>query len=334
MTHQSLNPLNDCGWNCLAHTLILHEVDVLWGFCGCFCSVLESSFDSISLRSDHICYILCIDISVQGIETPVCEWNHHIYCSDLASYVFFYCLQVSWLGFFAWLSGVLYGFCLPVGLLFLLHLFVGSSVLWCLIKLIWVACRSPATCLMWCAVAFELSNFFASYLTLLAGNLSRSTLPSVIVLDTKSSAHKKNQKMSQCNIFTVSGGYFVRFTWPVQHCTICRHSYFLDENWSKDQTWLAPHWIAVYKNLQTSPSQIVSRFILFLDNPQDTYWSIPKLLDQVITFLHFWHSGRVASSHSQIISHLSFHLRNLWYNASFTIQSIFGPLMYGIYILV
>ena len=35
MTHQSLNLLNDCDWNCLAHTLVLHEVDWLWGFCSC-----------------------------------------------------------------------------------------------------------------------------------------------------------------------------------------------------------------------------------------------------------------------------------------------------------
>ena len=40
MTHQSWNLLNDCDWNCLEHTLILHEVDVLWGFCDCSCGAL------------------------------------------------------------------------------------------------------------------------------------------------------------------------------------------------------------------------------------------------------------------------------------------------------
>ena len=70
MTHQSLNLLNDCDWNCLVHTLVLHEVDVLWAFCSCSCGVLGSSFDSINLKSDHIYYILCIDISSRGIENP------------------------------------------------------------------------------------------------------------------------------------------------------------------------------------------------------------------------------------------------------------------------
>ena len=95
MTHQSLNLLNNSDWNCHTHTLVLHEVDVLWGFCSCSCGVLESSFDSISLKSDHICYILCIDTSSQGIGILVHEWNKHIYYSNLASYVFFYCHKAS-----------------------------------------------------------------------------------------------------------------------------------------------------------------------------------------------------------------------------------------------
>ena len=71
------------------HALVLHEVDVLWDFCGCSCGALESSFDSINLKNDCICCILCIDTSSQCIEIPVHEWNHHIYYSNLASYVFF-----------------------------------------------------------------------------------------------------------------------------------------------------------------------------------------------------------------------------------------------------
>ena len=105
----------------------------------------------------------------------------------------------------AWFSGVLWCacLCLLIGLLFLLCLVVGSSILWYHSRLIWVTCRSPATCLIWCC------------LTLLAGSLSTSTLPSVILLDTKSSSHKKNQKISWCNIFAVLVGYFVRLmcTW-------------------------------------------------------------------------------------------------------------------------
>ena len=47
--------------------------------------------------------------------------------------------------------------------------------------------RSPATCLMCLAIAFELSIIFANCQTLLAENFCMSTLPSFIVLVTKSS---------------------------------------------------------------------------------------------------------------------------------------------------
>ena len=153
----------------------------------------------------------------------------------------------------------------------------------------------------------------------------KSTLPSVIVLDTKSSSCKKNKKTSQCNIFTVSDGYFARFTctWAALY-----HSLMLLLLWwkvVKRSNWpLTSLDCGLQKSLNLS--QIVSRFISPLDNPQDTYWSIPNLPDQGITFLLFWHSGRAASSHSKIFLHLSFHLRNLWYSASLTIQSILDPL--------
>ena len=57
---------------------------------------------------------------------------------------------------------------------FFLCLLGGRSVHWCLIKLIWDAWESLATCLFWCTVAFEAFIFFASCLTLLAWNFSRS----------------------------------------------------------------------------------------------------------------------------------------------------------------
>ena len=95
MTHQSLNPQNDCDWNYHSYTLFLHGVGVLWDFCVCSCDALESSFDSISLKSDCICYTLCIDTSLQDIGIPVHELNHHIYYSNLSSYVYFYCDKVS-----------------------------------------------------------------------------------------------------------------------------------------------------------------------------------------------------------------------------------------------
>ena len=49
-----------------------------------------------------------------------------------------------------------------------------------------------------------------------------------------------------------------------------------------------------------------------------------------MTFLHFLESGSMASSQSNTFSHFSFHLRNIWYKLSFTVQSVFGPSIYGI----
>ena len=95
MTHQSWNLLNDYNWNCPTHTLDLHEVDELWGFCNCSCDGPESSFGSTNLKSGHICCILCIGTSFQGIGIPVHEWSHHICYSSQASCVFFYCHMVS-----------------------------------------------------------------------------------------------------------------------------------------------------------------------------------------------------------------------------------------------
>ena len=90
----------------------------------------------------------------------------------------------------------------------------------------------------------------------------------LFILDTKSSSCKKNQKISRCNIFTVSGGYFARFTcvW-----TALYHSsmlYYLGKSLLKDQTRFSPHWIAAYKNLQTSPKLCQDSFLL---------WIIPRI---------------------------------------------------------
>ena len=104
---------------------------------------------------------------------------------------------------------------------FFLHLPGRRSVCWCLIKLISVALGSLATCLMCLAVALDASNFFASWLTLLAGHLSRWTLLSLMVLNTNSSSLRKYQKISWCKTFTVSYGYLERLTWA---CTALYHS--------------------------------------------------------------------------------------------------------------
>ena len=62
----------------------------------------------------------------------------------------------------------------------------------------------------------------------------------------------------------------------------------------------------------------------------DPYWSIPKSPLHTMTFLHFFAFSNMASSQSRIFSHFSFHLRNLWYMLSFTVQSILGPSIEGI----
>ena len=61
--------------------------------------------------------------------------------------------------------------------------------------------------------AFDASIFFSSCLTLLAGNMWRSTLLSLMVFDINSSSFRKNQKMSQCKMFAVPSGYLARHMW-------------------------------------------------------------------------------------------------------------------------
>ena len=124
-------------------------------------------------------------------------------------------------------------------------------------------------------MALELSIFFASCHTLLAGNLSKSTLPSLIVLDTNPSPHRKNQKMSLCKILTVSGGYLARLTCAF---TALYHS----------STFLLPCLKLVRRSkqactyfdwgLQNSSNfpQNVSKVNSFDGKLHETYWSMPK----------------------------------------------------------
>ena len=175
-------------------------------------------------------------------------------------------------------------------------------------------------------VTFELSIFFASCLTLLAGNLSRSMLLSLIVLETNFSSFKKYQRMSLWSILADSGGYLATAVWV---CIALYHS----------STDLFPCWKLLSKSnlpltsfdwgLQNSSnfSQMVSSVKSSVDKFQETYWSMPKSPLHAITFLHCLFSGNMASSHSRMFSHFKCHLRNLWYRPSFTVQSILGPSM-------
>ena len=138
--------------------------------------------------------------------------------------------------------------------------------------------------------------------------------------------------MSLWMIFAVSGGYLARLTCT---CTVLYHS----------STLLLPCLKLVRRSnlactsfdwgLQNSSnlSQIISSVSRSVGRPQETYWSIPKSPDQVITFLHFCLSGNAASLHSRMFSHLGYHFRNLWYSPSLTVQSILGPSIYGMNML-
>ena len=120
--------------------------------------------------------------------------------STLITSIFLTCVNLFKLSMSLWYSFILFILLLIFVadlndfLCFLWDLLGGNSVHWYISKLICVACGSLDTCLMCLAVDLEDSNFFASYLTLLAGNLSRSILESLIVLDTNSSSLRKKPK--------------------------------------------------------------------------------------------------------------------------------------------
>ena len=181
------------------------------------------------------------------------------------------------------------------------------------------------------AVHLDDSNILASCLALLAGNFSRSMLESLIVLETHSSPLRKNQNMSLCNILAVSAGYFARliYAW-----TALYHSSPLISSCLKLVKRSNLALTSLIWGLQnfTNLFHIISKHNSSWGKHHDTYWSIPKSPDQAKTLLEFIASDSTASSQSSIFSHLIFHFWNLWYKLSFTVQSIFGPSMYGIYI--
>ena len=182
---------------------------------------------------------------------------------------------------------------------FFLHLPFDNSVCWWFIGLIWATCGSPATCFICLAVAFELSIFLASWHTLLAGNLSRSTLPSFIVLETKSSSFRKNLKMSLWSTLAVSGGCLARLIWA---CTMLYHLSTLLVpclKLVKRSKWALTSFTLGLQN-SSKHSQIASKLRSSLGKPQNTYWSMPKSPLQATTFLHFWYSWSAASLHSSM----------------------------------
>ena len=137
--------------------------------------------------------------------------------------------------------------------------------------------------------------------------------------------------MSLCKIFAVSGGYYARLIWA------CKALYYSPTEWPPCLKLVNRSNLALTSfvcALQNSSNlfQMTCKYKSSGGKHQDTYWSIPKSPDQAAISLHFLASDNIASSQSKIFSHLIFHFRNLWYKLSFTVQSIFGPSIYGIYI--
>ena len=103
-------------------------------------------------------------------------------------------------------------------------------------------------------VAWELSNFFANWCMLLAGNCLNSTCPSFKFLETKDSSFRKKNKIYLAG----ESGQFLEGTWlrqlvSVWHCTTHPHFYYLAKSLSsKSNLALHLHWLGACKTLQTS----------------------------------------------------------------------------------
>ena len=163
-TYLSLILQSGCNWDYHAYTVGLLSVDVALGFQCCSYGKLDSSSGNRGLKNDHICGTLYIDNFWQDNETPVCGLSHHtyhgyLYCCVHFSIIVFLCLTclLVFRIFVVWWSLLIYWFSLMI----VSH--GWSFVLWCHWRLISTACGSPATCLIWCTVALELSGFFASF---------------------------------------------------------------------------------------------------------------------------------------------------------------------------
>ena len=186
---------------------------------------------------------------------------------------------------------------------------------------------SLTNALMCSAVDFEDSIFLTSCLPLHAGNLTKSMLESLLVLETNSSSFKKNQKIFLYKILAVSGGYLARDSWA---CTALYHSFSEQLPCLKlvSRSNLALTSLVCGLQKSTNLANMTSKLRSSGCKHHDT--SIPKSPLHTMTFLHFLESGNMASLQSNIFSHFSFHLRNLWYKLSFTVQPIFGPSIYCI----
>ena len=114
--------------------------------------------------------------------------------------------------------------------------------------------------------------------------------------------------MSLCKILAVSGGYLARLPCA---CTALYHSSILLLPCLKlvrRSKWAHTSFDWGLQNSSNFP-QIVSKVNSSDGKLHETYWSMPKSPPQAITFMHFCHSGKAASSHSKMFSHFKCHLK-------------------------
>ena len=138
--------------------------------------------------------------------------------------------------------------------------------------------------------------------------------------------------MSLCRILAISGGYFAKL---ICTCTALYHSSTKQSPCLKLVSKSNLALISFVYGLQNSSifCQMTSKHVSSGDKSQDMNWSIPRSPDQATTFLHFHASESRANSQSNIFSHFIFHLMNLLYKLSSTVQFTLGPSMYGPYAL-
>ena len=190
MSHHWINNLLS-GWIWTCHKHTQHPL-VTYGPLVSLAWIKLVSSGNRGLWSVHIYDKTCIEISLLDTGNLQCDLNLHmsdIYpcscthswhqsssCNYVACHLYHSCDQVVWASQRTSSSCA----CLLEGLC------TGASSNWS---------EPPGghtTCLLCLAVTFELSIFFASCLTMLAGNLSRSILLSLIVLETNSLSLRKN----------------------------------------------------------------------------------------------------------------------------------------------
>ena len=126
----------------------------------------------------------------------------------------------------------------------------------------------------------------------------------------KYSSFKKNQNISLWRISAVSFGYLASPTWI---CTALYHSSTLISASLKlvSKSNVAINSFACGLENSSNLFQITSKVKSSLDKFHDMHSSKPKSPDQATIFLHFLASGSIASSHSRMFLHFSFHFKNL-----------------------